>query len=500
MGAESTNRDNDHSGATPAKLVFVSYNHEDGGWVRRYLVLMLRAANISYEIDYDDFKLGLDCAESMKDAVANSRHTLVVLTPNWINSDWTNFEADLAIEKDPRGEQRSLIVLILKKCQIPHKFRNRNYLDISDFDTRDEQMARLLRELGASEINVSRALSAVAEKSLDALHELMSQPEVEAVVAGFQPMFARIKGQLSLIDHNKKIHDCLQFAELPVEKLYEFSLELCPDESPNWQDADYSVRLIKLHEPVAQSLREREEDDTQSASWLKMLCETVLALVAAVDERRKDDTCYSAEQLYNLVRATLPRVNDRIVEKIREIPLSELAESLQKIRERLEKHSFDKDAMEVFEEFRQGVAPLAEVIRRAEMLIARHDVLQTIDNHVGSKSSTDALQMSRVKFKWRMLCVSFLHDNTGKNDFGRLPTQGLRTMAERVTRMLEDTTAIRDDEFEDNLIEAFCKFRDEAKTVFQKTDIDLRSICDDLATWIDRIESILEGMQNHAAV
>jgi hypothetical protein len=483
--------------AAAVKDVFVSYSHKDGAWVQDYLARLLDAAGITYEIDVRDFELGRSSAQNMRDAVAKCKHTLVVLTPDWVASDWTNFEADLALAKDPDGTKRSLIVVMLKECQVPAAFRERTYLDVREFDDRDDQMARLLSELGAQDYQVDQARAVVAEKTLHALAELMAQPEVERVVTSFRPTFERIQELLNAVDMNKKIHDCLHVVEIPIERLYQLAGQFTDEESDAWRDADYQVRLIQCQQPVAEALMERRAGDSISASWLKSLCEAFEMLADAVEEREPHQTRFSGELLYKLLRQHMPRLNARIVEKVNEIPLSDLAKSVESIRERLKKYDFDAEAAARFEQFREGIAPLFEVTRAVETLVRRHDLLQEVDNHVGGVDLNDTLQLKRIEFSWKMLSISVLRDDEGKSDLGRLPGDKLQQRAEAVADLLHSTEEIRNEAFEAQVVRSFSRFRDAVKRAFQTTDIDICCMCDDLSKWIENIESIVERMREH---
>jgi hypothetical protein len=60
----------------------------------------------------------------MERAVLQSRKTILVLTPDYLNSGWAEFEALLAQALDPAARARRVIPLILKPCEIPPRIRN----------------------------------------------------------------------------------------------------------------------------------------------------------------------------------------------------------------------------------------------------------------------------------------------------------------------------------------------------------------------------------------
>src|SRR5512136_2482598 len=111
--------------------VFISYSHADQEWVRNWLLPRLEAAGLRVCIDCRDFELGTSVLDNIEWAVDNSRHTLLVLTPAWIESQWTDFESLLMSAADPTGRKHRLIPLVLKSCDLPHRLAMLIYADFT---------------------------------------------------------------------------------------------------------------------------------------------------------------------------------------------------------------------------------------------------------------------------------------------------------------------------------------------------------------------------------
>src|SRR5215475_266283 len=92
--------------------VFISYSHCDRAWVEDELLPRLEKADLKVCIDYRDFKYGLAIQINMEEAAKNSRHTIAVLTQNWVDSEWSQFEALIATLRDPIGRLQRLIPLL----------------------------------------------------------------------------------------------------------------------------------------------------------------------------------------------------------------------------------------------------------------------------------------------------------------------------------------------------------------------------------------------------
>ena len=94
--------------------IFISYSHKDEEWVVNTLMPALENAGLGVCIDYRDFDAGKPSIVNMEDAVDESRHTVLVLTPNWTGSEWTDFEAVLTQTDDPVGRRQKMIPFMLE--------------------------------------------------------------------------------------------------------------------------------------------------------------------------------------------------------------------------------------------------------------------------------------------------------------------------------------------------------------------------------------------------
>lgn len=109
--------------------LFVSYSHADREWVAGRLLPLLERAGLRVAVDYRDFAAGLPSIVNMENAVQQSRHILVVLTPRWVGSEWSDFEGILAGTGDPVGRKRKLIPLMRETCEPPPRIRMLTYVD-----------------------------------------------------------------------------------------------------------------------------------------------------------------------------------------------------------------------------------------------------------------------------------------------------------------------------------------------------------------------------------
>ena len=128
--------------------IFISYSHVDKDWVQSWLLPQLEKAGFKVYIDFRDFKIGMPSLVNMEHAVDHSRHTLLVLTPAWVESEWTEFESLLIQTSDPAGRRQRLIPLLLKPCEPPHRIAMLTYADFCDYGKHASQLGRVVEAIG----------------------------------------------------------------------------------------------------------------------------------------------------------------------------------------------------------------------------------------------------------------------------------------------------------------------------------------------------------------
>ena len=138
--------------------VFISYSHADKEWVWEWLVPRLKEAGLAVCTDRESFDVGVPALVNMENAVAASRHTLLVLTPAWVKSEWTNFEALLVQTDDPIGLRRRMLPLMLEKCRPPKRVSIFTYADFTQPDQWEIQFERIVDAIN-DKISLPKAIA-----------------------------------------------------------------------------------------------------------------------------------------------------------------------------------------------------------------------------------------------------------------------------------------------------------------------------------------------------
>lgn len=128
--------------------VFLSYADADSAWVTATLLPALAAAGLRICLPDRDFTPGVPTVVNTEQAIERSRHTVLVLTPAWIESAGQEFEALLTQTTDPAARQRKLIPVLLQSCTLPPRIAALTPADFTDPTQQDAELRRLLQALG----------------------------------------------------------------------------------------------------------------------------------------------------------------------------------------------------------------------------------------------------------------------------------------------------------------------------------------------------------------
>ncbi|MDJ0842378.1 MAG: SUMF1/EgtB/PvdO family nonheme iron enzyme [Acidobacteriota bacterium] len=128
--------------------IFISYSEQDGNWVRNWLLPRLEQAGCLVCIDIRDFKIGKPEIVNREYAVAHSAFTILVLSPSWLKSEASAFEALLLQHKDPMALQGRLLPIMLTECRLPDRLKILTGADFREPGGREGELSRLLGQIG----------------------------------------------------------------------------------------------------------------------------------------------------------------------------------------------------------------------------------------------------------------------------------------------------------------------------------------------------------------
>ncbi len=137
--------------------VFISYSSKDKDWVRGELLNTLEKYGLRVCIDFRDFRPGAPSIKEIERAITTSRKTLLILTPDYLASQWTEFENLLLQTLEPSNQNLRLIPLLKAKCDLPLRLKYLTYVNFVDPDDWDIAWRQLLTALGVTLIQETPA-------------------------------------------------------------------------------------------------------------------------------------------------------------------------------------------------------------------------------------------------------------------------------------------------------------------------------------------------------
>jgi len=228
---------------------FVSYSHLDADWVKGYLLPRLEGAGLKVVIDYRDFEPGAPLVTEIEQAVTSSRYTIIVVTPAWVATEWSELES-LLVQSffDPAAINRRLIPLLLTPSKLPPRIGMLAVADFTRQDRWEREIERLLSALDAPQqmppvkISVPPIPETFGKYNTGAIRQLLKETfDDEGIMAltfdHFRPVYEQFSTDMSknwkiqlLIEHAEK-QDLLDFlldrvAELNPRQYRRFSDQL----------------------------------------------------------------------------------------------------------------------------------------------------------------------------------------------------------------------------------------------------------------------------------
>ncbi|HXA15378.1 MAG TPA: TIR domain-containing protein [Thermoanaerobaculia bacterium] len=130
--------------------VFISYSSKDKAWVRGELLNRIEDAGLRAFIDFRDFTRGALSISEMERGVAESRKTLLILTPDYIKSGFAKIESIMLATLDPANDDLRTLPLLKTPCDKPLRIAAITHIDFTDGADHDLAWRQLLTALGAA--------------------------------------------------------------------------------------------------------------------------------------------------------------------------------------------------------------------------------------------------------------------------------------------------------------------------------------------------------------
>lgn len=127
------------------KDFFISFSKVDRDWAE-WIATQLEQAGYSTVFQAWDFQPGANFIQEMDKSRQEAKHIMPLLSPDYLNSYYTRPEWAVAFRDDPKGEQRLLVPVRVRPCEVTGLLQPISFIDLVGLDEPEASM-RLLESL-----------------------------------------------------------------------------------------------------------------------------------------------------------------------------------------------------------------------------------------------------------------------------------------------------------------------------------------------------------------
>jgi hypothetical protein len=452
--------------------------------VQRELLPRLEEAKLKVIIDFRDFDLGVPSVINMERAVDEARHTLVILTPAWVDSQWTEFESLLVSTGDPAGRRRRLVPVMLKRCaRVPKRIAFLTYADLTDPGRFEDEMGRLLRTLtGNSALQSIRPLFnenivQSARDGIGALSEVLIVSAVRGAMIKFKTAFQVARDQINILTKYKNIHDLLHTLQFQCYGLIAQEIKRFPEPDSLTNLQDHQLTFLDMVDSLDEAAR-RQPWIADETVWIQDLICAGKVLQEAL-ENFDAGRLRLASRLINKVLAVQPsRINMRLDCATKNLNLHILGKALATICDKGRELGFDaetlhrfEDGAEAFNGLSQGLTALAE----------DHDQWQAVDVELRRIESLMEWDTVELEVSWPALKVMVEQLCSRNSDNWSVK---LKAAGEQLGQSISVREPVK-------MKDSFRRFRRRAGEHFYRVDLTLKDLCEELLKVGDPLALVL---------
>jgi len=214
-----------------------------------------------------------------------------------------------------------------------------------------------------------------AERGLEALHELMTNPAARGTVVAFRTDFEATNKQIDVLSNYKEVHDMLHMLEVQAFNLIQQAARNFPDDEfaiENLYDAEITLADVinRLN-----ALADRPTFGATEMSWVQNLDKGRDFLNNALDNEDPKQLRRAILSINRVIAIQPNQINTRLNAVARGLRLREIREALTQIYTQLSELNLDKQKLD---QFANGALSLSRLHEQLEGLVEGHDNWQMI--------------------------------------------------------------------------------------------------------------------------
>lgn len=203
------------------KDFFVSYNKADVRWAE-WISWKLEDVGYQVVVQAWDFRPGGNFVLDMQSAMTETKHTIAVLSEDYLKAAYTQPEWASALGRDPTGEKRILLPIRVRKCKPEGLLAERIYIDLVGLSEEEAttQLIDALNDRGKPEQSPSFPGGKVSSKENNRIQVKTFPGKGSSAVAIWQEKLDYLREQEAIVsDPSQKfsIRKLIQEAEGKLE-------------------------------------------------------------------------------------------------------------------------------------------------------------------------------------------------------------------------------------------------------------------------------------------
>jgi hypothetical protein len=390
--------------------VFVSFNEKQRNWVKSVLIPRLKKADLKV-IWENDWPLGSDIHRNICEATQKSRHTLAVISPGWLESEWCELERSLCFNSDPAGSQRKLVAVVREKCGdeiMRQKDLNRLVYGSLEDDANEADWERLIKSL--------RRVDECAQVRLARLTELVrSNVGIRNAVTDNRTLLQKCLRQIKMLTAIKDLHDKTQEYESGLKTFNLPEATADPNNAELWGGVQTQCSSLLLTPAVALQTAYEEHYEFLDKCGLETLIDEIKAFHESLFPQFRESIAALKAAVQRRISKVLPSLNNQIVDTKKNLDLNELSRKVQELLSTVETSKLAEEDQKTLESIQEQARHLQELAEKLSHYVEAHDRVQNLTGELeGMDVVKDFPALPNFNLKWRIIKNSLR--NTGKTD------------------------------------------------------------------------------------